>query len=234
MRGYIKLHRKMREWGWYSDSVVKDLFLHLLLSASYKRKKWRDITIEKGQVVVSHKSLADELGFSVQQIRTAISKLKLTGEITIKSTSKFSVITIVKWEDYQFFDDETTSKSTSEITDEQHLNNNQSTSEQQASNRQSTTSKEYKEYKNINNINNNQIVLFDKMREKISAQMSRTSFGCWFTSLELLGVEDRLVVLGVDKKYTAMTIRIEFWDKLIDAVKETFGVGDIKLIWKQE
>ena len=28
--GFIKLHRKMLSWGWYQDSVVKDVFIHHL------------------------------------------------------------------------------------------------------------------------------------------------------------------------------------------------------------
>lgn len=36
LNGFVKLHRKMIEWGWYSDFVVKDVFLHILMVAAYK------------------------------------------------------------------------------------------------------------------------------------------------------------------------------------------------------
>ena len=29
--GFIKLYRKMLEWGWYDDGPTKDVFIHLLL-----------------------------------------------------------------------------------------------------------------------------------------------------------------------------------------------------------
>ena len=80
LNGFIKVHRKLIQWGWYQDHVVKDLFLHLLLTASFKESEWMGRTIQKGQVITSNKHLAEELGFSVQQIRTALNKLKSTGE----------------------------------------------------------------------------------------------------------------------------------------------------------
>ena len=76
LNGYIKVHRQMLQWGWYKDPVVKVLFLHLLLTASFKDAEWMGRTIKAGQVVTSYASLSDELGFSVKQIRTALKKLK--------------------------------------------------------------------------------------------------------------------------------------------------------------
>ena len=72
LNGFIKVHRKLVQWGWYQDYVVKDLFLHLLLTASFKDSEWMGRTIRRGQLVTSYGNLANTLGFSVQQIRTAI------------------------------------------------------------------------------------------------------------------------------------------------------------------
>ena len=114
--GFIKIHRKIILWEWYRDSCVKDTFLHLLLTANYENRKWMGITIKRGQVVISYKSLADDLGFTVQQVRTAIKKLKKTGEVTSKSTNKYTVVTLVNYETYQLNDETSTSK----LTNEQH------------------------------------------------------------------------------------------------------------------
>lgn len=228
MNGFIKLHRKLIDWQWYSDTVTKCVFLHLLLTASYKPKKWRDITINAGQLVTSQKSLGDALGFSIQQIKTALSKLQTTGEITYKSTNKYTVITVVKWEDYQVLEFEATDSSTFE----QLLNNQPITNEQLSNNFQITTSKEYK---NINNIiNNKYIVMFDNAREKLKSSISPYTFNAWFSSLELLGIEEDLVVLGVDRKYTAAVIQSEYIDKLTQAVKSIFGDVTLKLLYAKE
>lgn len=101
MEGWIKLHRKMVEWEWYNDNNVKILFLHLLLTANHKDKKWQGIIIKRGQKITSIQHLAEETKLTVQQTRTALNRLKSTGEITIQSTNKYSLITIEKYGDYQ-------------------------------------------------------------------------------------------------------------------------------------
>lgn len=130
LSGFIKLHRKLVAWGWYQDYVVKDVFLHLLLTANFKPTPWKDRILEEGQVVIGSQSLAAELGFSRQQVRTAINKLKSTNEITIESTNKFTVITIVNWRDYQSSENSLTNKSTNILTNNQPTNNQQITNNQ--------------------------------------------------------------------------------------------------------
>lgn len=99
--GYVRLYRKLRQWGWYRDSVVKDVFLHLLITANFKDMPWMGRTIQAGQVVTSSISLANELGFTRQQVRRALSMLQSTGEIRSEATNRYTVITVVKWFEYQ-------------------------------------------------------------------------------------------------------------------------------------
>jgi len=144
LSGFIKLHRKLVAWGWYQDYVVKDVFLHLLLTANFKPTPWKDRILEEGQVVIGSQSLAAELGFSRQQVRTAIKKLKSTNEITIEATNKFSIITIVNWRDYQSSENSSTSKPTNSATINQPTNNQQITNNQP----------QRKNVKNIKNVKN--------------------------------------------------------------------------------
>lgn len=134
--GWIKLHRKMVDWEWYTDANTFRLFMHLLITVNYKDKPWRGMVIKAGQRVAGRIALAEELGLTERQIRTSLTKLKTTNKIAIKTTSKFSVITLVKWEKYQAEDIEATSKTTS------NESNERPTSDQQT-----TTSKECKERK---------------------------------------------------------------------------------------
>lgn len=134
LNGFIKLHRKLVAWGWYQDYVVKDVFLHLLLTANFRDNPWQSRTLKQGQLATSYRHLSESLGFSVQQIRTAIGKLKSTGEITTESTSKYTIITIVNWGDYQCLDETPTHDLTSKSTVHQQTNNKQSTSNQQQMN----------------------------------------------------------------------------------------------------
>ena len=127
----------MLEWEWYDDTNTKILFLHLLLTVNYENKKWHGIIIECGQRLVSYSVLSDELGLSIQSIRTSINKLKSTGELTIKSTNKYTLITLTNWGIYQSLDNLLTSKLTSKLTNDQ-----------QTTNKRLTTTKEYKNIKN--------------------------------------------------------------------------------------
>jgi DNA replication protein DnaD len=101
MEGWIKLHRKFLKWEWYSDSEMVHLFLHLLLKANHAPKKWKGITIEKGQVLTGRKVLSREINMSEDKIRTRLKRLVDTQEITIKTTSKYSIITICNYCQYQ-------------------------------------------------------------------------------------------------------------------------------------
>ena len=99
--GYIKLYRKMKKWGWYKDQNTKDIFLHLLIEACYEPCFYRDTALEVGQVAMTVKEISEETGISVQSVRTSLNRLKSTNEITIQTSSKFSIITLLNYADYQ-------------------------------------------------------------------------------------------------------------------------------------
>lgn len=131
MTGFITLHRKITEWEWYNDPITKTVFMHLLLTANYKASKWRGVTIERGQCIHGRKEMADALGISEQNVRTALERLKSTSEITINATNKFSLITIVNYEKYQDKSATATSESTSNLTNNQPTTNQQLTTTEQ-------------------------------------------------------------------------------------------------------
>ena len=123
MQGFIKLHRQITEWEWYSNINVCRLFIHCLLKANHKDNKWQGIVIERGSFITSIENLAFETGLSGQQIRTALNKLKSTGEITSKTTNRYSIISIKNWNSYQL--DNT--QDNKQITNKQQTNNKQIT-----------------------------------------------------------------------------------------------------------
>lgn len=154
MKGWISLHRSLLEWEWYTDNNTKSLFIHLLLRASHKDGKWRGIDCKKGDIITSRSGLSSETGLSEQQVRTALKKLESTGEITIKSTSKLTKISICNWEIYQ-----------DKERDSNQQNNQQITSKQPSSNQVATT------YNNVNNNNNvnNELKATHDLTEKIAS-----------------------------------------------------------------
>lgn len=137
--GYISLHRKILKWEWFRDSATFHTFIYLLLSANYEPGMFKGMRIERGQVVTSIPKICEDCQQTIQQTRTAIKHLQLTGEITDKATPHYRIITIVRYDEYQ----QANRQSNGQLTDNQQTN--QQTNQQQ--------------YNNINNnnkrINNN-------------------------------------------------------------------------------
>ena len=127
MNGYIKLHRKILEWEWYDDQTVFRTFLHILLTANHKEKVWRGITVYPGETITSRNHLAKETGITVQQTRTALTKLEKTNEITRKTTNKYTTIKVLNWSIYQIEEPENNKQSNKQTTNEQQTNNIQTT-----------------------------------------------------------------------------------------------------------
>ena len=148
------MHRKLIEWEWYKDINVKTLFLHLLLTANHSEQKWQGTIIQRGQTITSREHLANETGLTIQQVRTALNKLKSTQEITIKTTKKYTVITVEKYIDYQV--QESKSNQVNNQEDNQQITNKQPTDNQQITIN-----------KNEKNDNNNYFILFNKYSEKL-------------------------------------------------------------------
>lgn len=137
---YIKMYRKLLNWEWYTDVNATKLFLHCLLKANWKPGRWKGISYGSGEFITSLPSLAKETGLTVQAVRTALSKLKSTGELTDRATdgnhSRGRIITVLKWDLYQG-DNRPSNRPANRIA----------TGYQQDSNRIATAEEEYKEYK---------------------------------------------------------------------------------------
>lgn len=117
--GFIKLHRSLLDWEWYEDANVMRLFLHCLLKANIKDKRWQGIEIKRGSFITSLENLATETNMSIMQIRTAINKLKITHEITHKTTRHYSMIIV---NNYNLYQDNNTQNNTP-ITSKYHPDN---------------------------------------------------------------------------------------------------------------
>ena len=137
--GWIKLHRKILDWEWFTSPSTLQLFIYLLLRANKEDKKWRGILIKRGQLVTSVATISEETKLSTQQVRTSLNRLKSTNEITSKTTNRFTLITVCKYESYQLYEE------AEQQTKQQAL--------QQTNNKQITNKQQ--QLKNNKNIRNN-------------------------------------------------------------------------------
>ena len=149
-KGYISLHRKLLEWEWYQDNNVKSVFLHCLIKANYSDKKWQGVKIKRGQFITSQLVLSAELKLSIGQIRRCLKKLESTNEILIKATNKNTLITVVKYDDYQIKDFE----SDTQTNNKRHSNDIQTTTTNNNNNKNNKNKiREYfKEFAKENNL----------------------------------------------------------------------------------
>lgn len=99
--GFISLHRSMLNWEWYDDINVSRLFIHLLLTVNYQDKTWHGVKVNRGCKITSYEKLSKETKLSIQEVRTALNKLKSTGELTYKSTNKFTLVNVVNFNKFQ-------------------------------------------------------------------------------------------------------------------------------------
>lgn len=141
--GYIKIFRSIQKWEWYDDANTMRVFIHLLINANWKASRYHGYDVPAGGLVIGRKKLADDLGMSERAVRTALEHLKMTNELTIKTTNKFSIITIVKWEIYQGCD------GSSDQQNDQQMTNNRPTTDQQLTTEEENKNIRKKEDKNI-------------------------------------------------------------------------------------
>jgi biotin operon repressor len=123
MNGFIKLERGIFDWEWYTEQDTSRMFIHLLLKANHKKARVNGKLIERGQTLTSIPRLSEQLSMSYFKVRKALANLKKTGEISIKTTNNYSLVTISKYSEYQgFYDPKTAGEK--QPDDNQNTTNN--------------------------------------------------------------------------------------------------------------
>lgn len=98
---WIKLHRTMLDWEWYDDVNVCRLFIHLLLTVNFEPKKWRGMTIERGQIFTSYSKLSKETNLTSKQVRGAMQKLGKSENVAAKGQAMGLMVTVLDYDRWQ-------------------------------------------------------------------------------------------------------------------------------------
>ena len=144
-QGWVRFYRKSLNSSVWKNANIWTVWSWCLLKANHQDYKFpfnnQDILVKKGQFITGREKSHTDIPFlSIQNIRTALTYLKSTNRITIKSTNKFSLITVIKWEEYQYNNQQINQQTN------QPLTNNSPTTNQQL-----TTNKNDKNDKNVKN-----------------------------------------------------------------------------------
>ena len=114
--GYIKLPRELLDRPISRHPQHLALFIHLLLMANREAKEWHGISVERGQVITSLRSLSMSCGLSVSGVRTALQGLHwegvaqvsaqvgarpLTGGRAQVAAQGYTLVTICNYDNYE-------------------------------------------------------------------------------------------------------------------------------------
>lgn len=114
--GWIKLHRKLLSnpisdkptWSW--------LWVVLLLKANHAPTKFiwngRNITVNEGQFITGRKELSKVSGIHESSVQRILEYLEIEHQIEQQKTTKYRLITILNWKDYQSLDIKANNKRT--------------------------------------------------------------------------------------------------------------------------
>lgn len=103
MKGWIKLHRKILDNGVFADAELLKVFVWCLLKAniSESEKNVYDAKLKQGQFLTGRVSASEELYIKPSTVHDRLKRLQRMGYIKLKSTNKYTIITVLKFKQYQ-------------------------------------------------------------------------------------------------------------------------------------
>ena len=117
----------------------------MLLKANWKDGRFKGVEVKRGQFISGRKTLAEETSLSERQVRTAITRLKSTNELTSKTTKAGTLFSIINYSTYQDLEN-----NIDQANDQ--ANDHRATSKRPSIDQASTTIEEREEDKKENNI----------------------------------------------------------------------------------
>ena len=106
-KGYIKVYRDVRDhWVWKDKPFSRgQAWIDLIISVNHQDKTilfdGHPITIKRGEYLTSMQILADKWGWSRGKVRRFLDDLKTEQMIDKKRHSNGTLITLIKYEEYQ-------------------------------------------------------------------------------------------------------------------------------------
>lgn len=123
---WIKLYRKLLDSIVFENEKLLKVWVWALLKATHQERQtmvgYQTITLKPGEFIFGRISAAEELKMSEPSVRRNLKVLIELGNLAIKSTNKFSIITVKNWTIYQESGQQMTNKR--KTNDEQKATDN--------------------------------------------------------------------------------------------------------------
>lgn len=157
MTGWISIDRSIQNHWLFKEKRTFSKFeawIYLLMEANHSKAKVpignQIVTVERGQRLTSILTLSDLFNWSRFKVKTFLDLLESDGMLEVKTTSKYTLITIVNYDFYQSEQGRNQHQNDIKPTSKQHQSNINPTSKQHQTNTSNNDNKDNNE-KNVNN-----------------------------------------------------------------------------------
>ena len=137
MDGWLKLYRSILDSAVFQDAEVLKVWIWLICNVAFEQHDTicygKVITIKPGQIATGRKKIAQCTDLNENKVYRALAALKSLGNIEIKATNKYSIITVVNWDKYQ--------EENGKRTSSEQQNNSRTTADEQQNNSKPTQHK---------------------------------------------------------------------------------------------
>jgi hypothetical protein len=104
-RGYVKLWRKLEDSQIFQNEKALKIWIWILIKANHQKNTVlfgrQKINLDKGQFIMGLNKASEHLCLAKSTIHFWINYLKDLGQVELKKTNKYTIITILNWDDYQ-------------------------------------------------------------------------------------------------------------------------------------
>ena len=121
--GFIVIARQLLDWRFAQFPYAVALWVHLIMRANWRDGWFMGERIPRGSLATSMASLAEQTGMEVHTVRKWLKRFEEDGQITRKTTNRFTIINITNYRAFQDIPEEWYSKQRSEQNGEQSSNN---------------------------------------------------------------------------------------------------------------
>lgn len=107
--GFVKLHRKILDSAVFDNPILLKVWIWCLCKATHTERTQivgkQIVELKKGQFIFGRLKHAEVLKMHDRTLYDYMKMLEKLGQISIESNNKFSVVTVINWEQYQKRDD---------------------------------------------------------------------------------------------------------------------------------